>query len=283
MPPAPDGKNYDTDPVSVIIPYSPDHTPARFLEAAKQSVRDQCRPTEIIVVRDEEQRGPGWARNRGLERAETRFVGFLDADDRWMEGILSRQFAQMAETGNSVCIEGPPITDTDQFIKKLLLGNYPAPTSGLLIDTEVVQASFDEKLTHGEDHLFIIEAAVQGGICACSDLVEVRRHDASLTSEQSYNQEYVMKHYQLLDRVQQVTDLSEELVERFSAKVHYTGGRLKYKNGNYRSAIKHLSTSLKYRIRSKTVAALGMAVGTYLYTKFSQNGQKQKTEPEKRE
>jgi glycosyltransferase involved in cell wall biosynthesis len=107
MPPAPDGKNYDTDPVSVIIPYSPDHTPARFLEAAKQSVRDQCRPTEIIVVRDEEQRGPGWARNRGLERAETRFVGFLDADDRWMEGILSRQFAQMAETGNSVCIEGP--------------------------------------------------------------------------------------------------------------------------------------------------------------------------------
>jgi uncharacterized protein HemY len=92
-----------------------------------------------------------------------------------------------------------------------------------------------------------------------------------------------MKHYQLLDRVQQVTDLSEELVERFSAKVHYTGGRLKYKNGNYRSAIKHLSTSLKYRIRSKTVAALGMAVGTYLYTKFSQNGQKQKTEPEKRE
>lgn len=246
--------------VSIVIPYSPAHTPVQFMETAKQSVKDQPHLTEILVVRDEEQRGPGWARNRGLEIADNRFVAFLDADDRWKEGSLSRQFSRIEETGNSACVQGPPIPNVDQFIKNLLLGNYPAPTSGFLIDTDVVQASFDESLAHGEDHLFMIEAAVQGGICACDDLVEVRRHSDSITSESGYNDEYVTKQHQLLERVRQVTDLPMEVIEQFLANTYYIGGRLEHANGNHRTAIDHFSTSLRHQFRVKTAGALAVSM-----------------------
>ena len=41
--------------------------------------------------------GPGYARNKSIERAQGRYIAFCDSDDRWMPNKLERQIAFMTE------------------------------------------------------------------------------------------------------------------------------------------------------------------------------------------
>jgi glycosyltransferase involved in cell wall biosynthesis len=111
-------------PISVVIPVR--NRPAE-LRAAIHSVLNQepFRAAEIVVVDDasddetpevaeelgarvirlSERVGPGEARNRGVEAAGFGWVAFLDADDTWLTGHLSRvwnvraDFALIADSG----------------------------------------------------------------------------------------------------------------------------------------------------------------------------------------
>ncbi len=96
--------------VSVIIPA---YNAERYLAEALASVFGQSRvPEEIIVVDDgstdrteevvrkhgeairflkQPHRGPGAARNLGVESARGEFIAFLDADDLWLPEKLSAQ------------------------------------------------------------------------------------------------------------------------------------------------------------------------------------------------
>lgn len=167
--------------VSVVIPYGPEFTPRDMLEAAEESARSQDVPVELVVVEDADSRGPSWARNRGIERVSNRYVAFLDADDRWLEGKLSRQLDEMAATGRGLCVEAPDI-DTATFVRELYLGNLQSMTSSIVVDTERVAATFHEGLTHREDHLYMLEAAAEAGVCTCEDLFVVGRHSGSYAS-----------------------------------------------------------------------------------------------------
>lgn len=166
--------------VSVVVPYSPAHTPADILEDALETARSQSVPTEIIVVEDTDQRGPSWARNRGLDRAETRYVALLDADDYWHEAKLSRQLTAMDETGAGLCVEAGDISQP-AFLRELYLGNIASITSSVLIDTTQVDVRFEEQLERREDHLFVLEAATQGGACFVDDCFTVGGHEESLS------------------------------------------------------------------------------------------------------
>lgn len=168
--------------VSVVIPYGPEFTPETLLERAKASVRSQSVPTRVIVIKDTESRGPSWARNQGIDRAETRYVAFLDADDEWHDGKLSYQLAEMRETGAGLCVEGSEMT-TEIFVRELYLGNIESLTSSILIDTTQVEVRFDETLERREDHLFMLEAATQGGVCFVSDLFDVGGHEESYSTD----------------------------------------------------------------------------------------------------
>lgn len=169
------------DPVvSVVVPYSPAHTPEDIFEDAMATARSQSVETELVVVEDTDQRGPSWARNRGLDQAETRYVALLDADDYWHERKLERQLAAMASTGAGICVEAPDVSET-AFLRELYLGNIASITSSVLLDTDRVDIRFEEELERREDHLFVLEAAVKGSACFVEDCFTVGGHDESLS------------------------------------------------------------------------------------------------------
>lgn len=74
--------------VTFITPVATYHT--ALLERAAASVAAQTVPCAHVVVQDPDGRGPAWARNRGLEKAHTPFVVFLDADD-WVEPTFAER------------------------------------------------------------------------------------------------------------------------------------------------------------------------------------------------
>lgn len=68
--------------VSIIIPVGMYHR--QIAQRAIDSASSQTIPCEIISIVDDEQRGPGYIRNRGIEKAKGKWLVFLDADD-WIE------------------------------------------------------------------------------------------------------------------------------------------------------------------------------------------------------
>jgi glycosyltransferase involved in cell wall biosynthesis len=105
--------------VSVIIPA---YNTAAWLEDAVQSVETQdFRDFEIVLIDDgstdqtpewatregkrfryyrQSNRGPGAARNLAANQAEGEYLAFLDADDIWLPGKLSRQAEALASAPN---------------------------------------------------------------------------------------------------------------------------------------------------------------------------------------
>lgn len=65
--------------LSFIVPVAVYHE--HLIDRARAQVEKQTIPCAFIPVIDHNARGAGWARNRGVERAETPFIAFLDCDD----------------------------------------------------------------------------------------------------------------------------------------------------------------------------------------------------------
>lgn len=56
-------------------------------------------------------RGAGWARNVGIERADGRYLAFLDHDDWWRPDKLARQVAALAASGAGLCYTAVDVHD----------------------------------------------------------------------------------------------------------------------------------------------------------------------------
>ncbi len=79
--------------ISVIIPTYNRQT---FLKKAIDSVSSQTyKDFELIVIEDIAQKGPAWARNRGIEKSTRPFIAFLDSDDWWDKDKLAIQIDAM--------------------------------------------------------------------------------------------------------------------------------------------------------------------------------------------
>lgn len=246
--------NIEEVTVSVVIPYSPSHTPSHLLDEAKKSVENQSVSTDLIVIEDTGENGPAWARNRGIERSNTRFIAFLDADDIWKEKKLYTQLKKMKKTGAGICVEGKQST-TREFILDVFLGNVSSVTSSILIDSKKISAKFDENLMNKEDHLFIIEAANEGKVCLCPNLVTIRKHSGGVSATTPIQQKISSRRefgQKCFNRVEWL----EQYYDEYYARHHFRRGRIYHAEGEYRSALLEYRKSLQHEIYWKSFPAI---------------------------
>lgn len=142
---------------------SPDETVAIALHAAGGDTR--------VQVLRQQNAGPAAARNNGVAAGSGRLIAFLDADDRWSDGLLARhreRFATDDQLGISfarVCFYDPallqpgPISAHAKRLSLLqMLGENPVCTMSNVVvrRTAYEQAGgFDETMRHAEDQEWV--------------------------------------------------------------------------------------------------------------------------------
>lgn len=256
-----------TDPdstVSVVIPYSPEHTPERMLEEAKRSIDEQAVPTETIVVEDPEGSGPAATRNRGIERASTRYVAFLDADDLWKPDKLERQLARLEGTGAGLCLDGDPSMSRDDFFYELFVGDLNEIMSSIVLDTEQVDVRFEEELGRWEDHLFALEAA-RAGVCLCSKTFTVRYHETSMSADRIDATHYLTEGKKYVSFANERVPEVRPFTYVFYRQMYFAMGYYLHKDGEYRNAMAYFVRSLQIGVSPLPVVGLVGSIVFYLF------------------
>jgi GT2 family glycosyltransferase len=101
--------------VSVVVPTRERPESLRRCLAALER---QTVPVEVVVVEDEEGRGPAWARNEGVRRAQAEVICFTDDDcapvPGWVEALTGPILAGKAEAASGPVSMGEGATAADQ-------------------------------------------------------------------------------------------------------------------------------------------------------------------------
>lgn len=85
--------------LSFVIPVAPHHK--QLLPHAIQSVKQQTAKCQALYLIDADERGAGWARNQILQKVNTQYVSFLDADD-WLEPTFAEMCLRAIRLGRYV-------------------------------------------------------------------------------------------------------------------------------------------------------------------------------------
>jgi glycosyltransferase involved in cell wall biosynthesis len=205
--------------VSIVITT---YNHARFLNEAIASAEWQSVPaTEIIVVDDgskddpaavvarhpgvrlvrQAKQGLAAARNTGLRRSSSRYIAFLDADDRLLPQMLESNLRQFKACPDHAFVYGahllideagaliskvplrPPGKDS---YKSFLAGNLVGMHGTVLYLRDLVEAEggFDPTLPAAEDYDLLLRLARRYPVVATDEpLAEYRRHDDNMSSD----------------------------------------------------------------------------------------------------
>lgn len=123
----------------------------RSLDNTREVVREWTTvDPRVRLIEQPKNRGPAIARNAGLERAEGRWIAFLDSDDLWLPTKLERSIA-FAEVHQAPLVftgfrritaeggaEGRYIGVPRTLRYRQLLGNTAIATSTVLLDRLIV-------------------------------------------------------------------------------------------------------------------------------------------------
>lgn len=197
----------------VIAAYNAERSVARAIESARAQqgvtlevvVVDDCSndrtvevvrsfpPDQVRLVELEENRGPGGARNAGLEAARGRWIAVLDSDDAVYSDRLARMISYAERQDAQIAVDNLDVVQEASGVKttmfapallekysELCLADFIAANL-LFEDTfsfgymkPIFERSFlernalryDEILRIGEDYIFLASALARGGRCA---------------------------------------------------------------------------------------------------------------------
>lgn len=146
--------------LTILTPISLDHR-ALFAQA-EASVLAQTIPVLHYAMLDTHSRGPGYIRNRLLEKVTTPYVSFLDSDD-WLEPQFAEIMLRFARNYRYLFSDwvqdGQPIT---AHAKPFCVGRFHLITA--VYPTEVIRAvgGFDETLSGMEDTELALKVMARG-------------------------------------------------------------------------------------------------------------------------
>lgn len=189
-----DSCRFTPDDVTVVVPTlgPPSHVPTDAIVVDDGS----CPPVAGAVIRLDENRGPGAARNAGLADVTTRFVAFVDADVHVPPGWLAALLPHLDD--DRVALVAPRVRSRrvagvlgrwEREHSPLDLGPDPArvragsrvsyvPAAAVVCRTDALRSigGFDESLRFGEDVDLVWKLDAAGWRCRYEPTVEVE-HD----------------------------------------------------------------------------------------------------------
>lgn len=203
------------------------NTPQRFLLEAVKSIIDQtyknieliivddCSSNELFndaifknkkikIIRNKENHGPSYSRNRALTISNGEYIAIMDSDDISLPTRIEKQVKFMEENNHVVacgtwfkyigsknheikrCID-----DNDYYRCCLLFGNSPTLlNSSVMIRKETIDKNgikYDEQLRYGEDYKIWCQLSKLGVVTNYKEvLVYYRVHDSQMTRSKDY-------------------------------------------------------------------------------------------------
>ena len=203
----------------------------------------------VKVVRNKENLGLGATRNVGIDRTETDFITFLDADDYWSEGPqIAAACDAMLEAGTDVGLM-PIVVEFSGNSKPAVYPDYEliSPHVGNVIDIASTQALsviqpcwsmiyrrkflVDNRIRFQrrkfEDHDFGLEVVLKAKSLLALRMSPIVHYDKTRQGTLTSTQPDEVDHRLVLEHVARVTELIEarqDLTEQFRAEraIHYT-------------------------------------------------------------
>jgi len=209
----------------------------------------------------------GEARNLALEMTKGKYIAFLDCDDRYLPGKISKQVASMESSGAALCygsavvisekgevLKRNKLKDDNGYLLNKLLLRYEINMQTVMLRSSVLSdnnLSFDLSLQFSPDYDLFMRIANDFRLCALSDfLVEYRKSENSLTLKMldqiAPEMEYTLNG--LYKKLSESNKDSQNFNKALQMLNYYKSLPLIQK-GNYRDARKFLLKSTKVRKR----------------------------------
>lgn len=159
----------------------------------------QIQDDRIILIQSKENGGAGHARNLSLERANGRYITFLDADDYWepafleeMLGFMKKENAELAYSNYARCNENLQPQLSDFIADKEVNFNNLLKTCRLsllssMYDSQRVGKEYFPKGSKREDHVMWLNLLkkIKTGKPLNKTLAQYRMHPSSVSRKKS--------------------------------------------------------------------------------------------------